>query len=181
MIDFENEFWVPIVIDGEETAYAVSNLARVKRVKKAQGTNCSVLVQKQNSQNKYFYVVLRINGKSKTCSVHRLVCTAFHGPSNGLDVAHIDGSRTNNLPENLRWSTEKENMADSYRHGTACFGERSPNSKLTSTQVCEIVRLAKSNVKRSQIAKNFGIHVSYVNALARGDWRRHDGSMEFVS
>lgn len=180
-MELKNEFWVPIVINGEETAYSVSNLARVKRVKKSRGTSCSVLIQKQNVQNKYFYVTLRVNGKSKTFSVHRLVCTAFHGPSNGLDVAHIDGSRTNNLPENLRWSTEKENMADSYRHGTACFGEKSPHSKLTSAQVCEIVKLAKSSVKRSQIAKDFGIHTSYVNALARGDWRRHDGSVEFVS
>jgi hypothetical protein len=180
MMYFEKEIWLPIVMDGEETAYVVSNLARIKRLKKGQGTNCSIIKQHQNKKTKYFYVNLRIKGKTKTCTVHRLVCAAFHGPNNTLHVAHIDGSKTNNLPENLRWSTEKENMADKYKHGTALFGEKISHSKLSSKQVCEILTLAKLGIKRSKIAKEYGIHSSYVGSLIRGEWRRHDRAMGLV-
>lgn len=44
--------------------------------------------------------------------VHRLVCEAFHGeaPFDGALVLHRDGDGTNNLPGNLKWGTQKENL-----------------------------------------------------------------------
>lgn len=44
--------------------------------------------------------------------VHRAVCEAFHGPppSKKSVVIHIDENSLNNLPENLRWGTQKENL-----------------------------------------------------------------------
>lgn len=43
--------------------------------------------------------------------VHRIVCTAFHGPEPepNMVVDHIDTNRCNNRPENLRWLTRLEN------------------------------------------------------------------------
>lgn len=45
----------------------------------------------------------------KRCTIHRLVCIAFHGPPNGDDntVNHIDKNRANNCPENLEWLSMK--------------------------------------------------------------------------
>lgn len=173
-MDWTNEFWLPLVLNGQQTGYAVSNFARVKRTAPAQGTKCGVLKQSQHKKTKYFMVSLRINGETKKASVHRLVCIAFHGEKIGLDVAHKDGSRTNNVPSNLRWATRKENMADKVIHGTHVFGEKQGNSKLSSLQIKEIMDLVKTKIRRAEIAKRYGIHRSYVNALARGEWRRYD-------
>lgn len=44
--------------------------------------------------------------------VHRIVATAFHGNSPGVEfvVDHIDTNRQNNRPENLRWLTRLDNV-----------------------------------------------------------------------
>lgn len=44
--------------------------------------------------------------------VHQAVCEAFHGPKPfaAAVVIHIDENALNNLPENLKWGTQKENL-----------------------------------------------------------------------
>ena len=51
---------------------------------------------------------------ASTVRVHRVVCTAFHGPAPEQDmvVDHIDTNRCNNRPENLRWVTGLENALE---------------------------------------------------------------------
>ncbi len=51
--------------------------------------------------------------------VHLLVARAFHGdrPS-GFETRHLDGDRSNNRPENLRYGTKSENSLDAIAHGT---------------------------------------------------------------
>ena len=56
------------------------------------------------------YLVVTIPYRSGICYVHRLVARAFIPNPLGLkDVDHIDGNRTNNRVENLRWVSHKEN------------------------------------------------------------------------
>ena len=46
----------------------------------------------------------------KNCYIHRLVAEAFiPKPLGATDVDHIDGDKTNNRVENLRWVSHKEN------------------------------------------------------------------------
>lgn len=67
----------------------------------------------------YAKVRLWVNGRRLTCSVHRLVCAAFHGkPAAGLDACHNDGDRLNNRADNLRWGSRSENNLDAVAHGT---------------------------------------------------------------
>ena len=44
--------------------------------------------------------------------VHQAVCAAFHGekPFDKAVVIHLDENAHNNVPENLKWGTQKENL-----------------------------------------------------------------------
>lgn len=50
--------------------------------------------------------------RGKPYKVARLICEAYHGasPSDAPHCLHIDENARNNLPENLKWGTHKENM-----------------------------------------------------------------------
>jgi hypothetical protein len=62
----------------------------------------------KNARREYFGVMYR----GKNYKIHRLICEAFHGPAS-VDfplVIHLDEDGTNNMPENLKWGTQKENL-----------------------------------------------------------------------
>ena len=44
--------------------------------------------------------------------VHRFICEAFHGPPpfETAKCLHIDENNGNNIPSNLKWGTQKENL-----------------------------------------------------------------------
>lgn len=56
-------------------------------------------------------------------AVHRLVAETFYGRSDSF-VLHNDGNCKNNHISNLRYGTQKENMADKTKHKTTAKGER---------------------------------------------------------
>ena len=57
--------------------------------------------------------MIYITGLRKCFIVARLICEAFHGPSpDDRPVAmHLDENPSNNTPENLKWGTQRENLA----------------------------------------------------------------------
>lgn len=60
--------------------------------------------------SEYRRMIFRFRGK--TYKVHRAVCEAFHGapPFGGAVVMHLDEDGRNNVAENLRWGTQRENL-----------------------------------------------------------------------
>lgn len=96
------EIWKDI--KGYEGLYQVSNLGRVKSMRKQK-------IMKPWITNKGYYMLSlwNSNGKSKYL-VHRLVAIAFLNKKDGKYFCdHIDGNPLNNNVENLRWCTHKEN------------------------------------------------------------------------
>lgn len=66
------------------------------------------------------YLKIRTSvNKEKTCiKVHRAVAEAFiPNPDNKPQIDHIDGDKTNNCVENLRWVTNRENYDYSAQNG----------------------------------------------------------------
>lgn len=102
------EVWKDIV--GYEGLYQVSNLGRVKSLRRKYRTKEKILKQTDNGFG-YLYVKLTKGSKSSNFRTHRLVAIAFvPNPNNFTIVDHINGDRTDSRSFNLRWvESYKEN------------------------------------------------------------------------
>lgn len=100
------------------------------------------IIELAQSKNRYGYNHVCVRRKDKSqqwMSVHRAVCMAFHGdPGKPLEVRHLDGSRDNNSPRNLKWGTRLDNVEDMKKHRFGTRGTRNGNSRLTGPQVRRI-------------------------------------------
>lgn len=80
-----------------------------ERIRQMAPTHGVVSRAHKGSSHRYRKVLFRrVNYK-----VHKLVCLAFHGPPpapKGYGVLHGDEDGLNNLPGNLSWGTQKENL-----------------------------------------------------------------------
>ena len=70
-----------------------------------------IIVEPRTATHGYLTVYLHKNGKGKQQYVHRLVASTWTpNPFEKRCVDHIDGDRTNNNYENLRFATDTENQ-----------------------------------------------------------------------
>lgn len=132
------EIWKDV--QGYEGQYQVSNLGRVKSIKRklTNGRSVSEKILNSSSKKKTQDGYLMVALAGRTFRVNRLVAAAFiPNPDNKPVVNHIDGNKENNKADNLEWATISENMLHAYRCGlkTAMIGEENPNAKLTRNQV----------------------------------------------
>lgn len=98
----------------KKTGYYVSTYGGIRR--KLQNGRWRYL--KTDSLDRYGYprVVLKINEKNKSISIHRMVAETFIPNPEGKDqVNHINGDKQNNRASNLEWVTAKENMEHCYK------------------------------------------------------------------
>ena len=103
-----SEQWA--AIDGYKN-YQVSWWGRVRNAKTGR------ILKPQPSKNGYLKVHLSKNGTAIGHYIHRLVAHEWAGnPEQKQCVDHIDGSRTNNHWENLRYATHSENSRNQKKH-----------------------------------------------------------------
>lgn len=169
------EIWLPVI--GWSELYEVPSLGRVRsldRVSVFTTRQGKVITRRlkgrvlrqciHQKRGGYPTVGLHRDGVAETHFVHRLVCEAFHGvPTSPLDVAHNDGDPAHNRPENLRWATRKENMADTISHGTRSAGERHGGHKLSDAEVAEIRAL--TGIPQNKIARRYGVVQSHISNI----------------
>jgi HNH endonuclease/NUMOD4 motif/AP2 domain len=101
------EVWKPVPgFDG----YEASNKGRIRSIK--------ILKPYSNIKNNGYKMVNFSMGKSKKKQfcVHRIVAETFIGPADKKNVVdHINGIRTDNNVENLRFCSHRENLSFSNR------------------------------------------------------------------
>lgn len=110
-------------IPGYEGLYEISNLGRVKilpRIRYDKNGVAYRVKEKIATQviDAYGYPVVSMSkdGVHRAKTVHRLLAKAFiPNPENKRCIDHINGIRTDNRIENLRWATHHENAVNKFR------------------------------------------------------------------
>ncbi len=177
--DLEGEVWKPVV--GYEGYYEVSNLGRVRSVdrtiKTISRSGNNFYKQYKGSMRKphlnrdgYLYVSLCIGDRGKTFKIHRLVADAFHlKSSDKCFVDHIDGNKTNNRADNLRWCTFKENIQFAWDAGIYNnVGESHGMASLKESDVIEIKNRIKSGESCKKISKDFNVKHWTIHDIKQG-------------
>lgn len=167
----KTEIWKDV--PGYEDEHQVSSLGRVLSKK----TN---RILKPGTQSRgYHQVVLRKDKQSKSFLVHRLVLMAFCGMPEGdrNQTRHLNGIKTDNCTENLKWGTGKENTQDRIAHGNDYRGEKNSQVILTEEQAliirntCIPYKLAKKRIPvglHKRLADKFGVSIHVVREISNG-------------
>jgi hypothetical protein len=100
----------------------------------------------------YIRIALRstkANKKRIDIGVHRLVCWEFNGPYKNPNnqVNHKDGNKNNNLPQNLEWCTNGENVKHAIQNGLLKINRRYIYSEETISLACDLILLGLTNME----------------------------------
>lgn len=101
-------------IIGFNGLYKVSNLGRIYSVKRHDRLNRlkgGKFIKIRKNHNGYCIVSLNKDGAQHTFLLHRLVAQAFlNNPHKKAEVDHINGDKSDNSVDNLRWCSRIENI-----------------------------------------------------------------------
>jgi len=147
--------------------------------KRGQVWSCRMrrFIKLMRMQNDYIACCLRLpipDGKKRQAIryIHNLMLLTYIGPRPHRGVCrHLNGIRADNSLSNLCWGTQKENVADSIRHGTKArmFGMSNPNTKLSTKEVRLIHAMNSCGTFTQQrLADIFGVSRSQIGNIVNG-------------
>lgn len=123
----------------------------------------------------YARVCLQSDTDGQCCLfVHSLVLDAFSGdcPSE-CECRHLDGCRTNNAIDNLKWGTRSENYGDRIRHGTSNDGENNYNCKIPTSDLPVIKSMvASGKYTQADIARKYSVVRQVIWGIVHGKHRK---------
>ena len=164
----DNEEWRAVTLAEFTAFYEVSNAGAVRslpRVVQRRGwrkqTFPGKVLKAALSDWGYFKVWLVADFQTrKLVSVHRLVAMAFiPNPDNLPEVNHRDGVKTNNIPVNLEWCTNEQNLAHAYKTGLMRY---------TPTHIREEILALAGTLSQEAIGDRVGVHQGTVSRIIRG-------------
>lgn len=159
--------------------YRVSTLGRVQSSRKrGPGDVLSDrlrLIKPRPTPSGHLIIDLHRGDAAVGVAVHRLVLIAFVGtPEEGQCARHLNGVKTDNRLDNLRWGTGKEVAADAmFRRAEK--GTRPSNAKLTN-ELVRAIKLSAQTMGKGRgttLAKQYGISKSLVSQILSGKRWRH--------
>lgn len=168
------EIWKPI--KGFEGLYEISNMGRLRSFYKATHgrfvvSNEPQKIRKANPDgNGYLGLCLKKNGKAYPKRIHRLVLITFVGDCpQGMEACHNDGIKTNNIVNNLRWDTHRNNMViDGGARAIMQKGENNPSAKLTTETVLRIKELGRQKMLHREIGNLLSVSRRNVSRIIQG-------------
>lgn len=176
-METQKEEWRPVV--GYEGFYEVSNFGNVNSIDRfirAKGNSKSFKKGKRLKKilvnNGYNSVHLSKLGKQKINKISSLVAEAFIGerPKNS-HVMHLDGTRTNDNVNNLRYGSPSCNAAFMIDDGTVMRGTICHNSKLTEEKVIEIRNAVINKTPYDVLCKKYNVAKTTISAVVhRQNW-----------
>ena len=94
-------------------AYEISNDGLLRNIRTGR------IMKTRIDAKGYEVISLTINGKVKTEKIHRLVAEAFLEDDDyyGEDVTFRDGDRSHNHSDNLRWTSRRDLIRNTYSNG----------------------------------------------------------------
>lgn len=169
------EHWKPIK-DFEEL-YEVSSWGRVRTkyvLRRASSNILKPFLASNSGGCKYYQYSLHA-GDGKRVRVLAQVLVARHfvpNPDNLPLVNHKDLNKLNNIDTNLEWVTHQGNTLHA-RDAGVYNAKTNPKriKKLTEDQVSLIKYQVEQGRRRREVAREFGVHRSYVDMLVRGERR----------
>lgn len=178
----DKEIWKDIV--GYEGLYQVSNLGRVKSLKrkvyagrgKMRWQYEKILSNKKENGNGYKIVNLFKNGKGKNKYIHRLVAESFLENQNNLpQINHKDENKSNNCVNNLEYCTCQYNCT--YNNLHIRRGLKSRNNKMSKKiyQLNENNKILKEYPSISEASRQVNVSFQAISDCLNGKQKHSAG------
>lgn len=158
-------------VKGYEGLYQVSNLGRIKAMRKVDMRGCvrkEKLMKQVINSNGRPVIHLHKDGERRTLFVHRLVAEAFiPNTERKAEVNHINGIKDDNRVENLEWVTRSENMLHAQRTGLHSMEKANEAHKKKVCQISDRV-VIKIYDSVEEASKATGIERSNISLASNG-------------
>jgi len=172
------EFWQKIEFKGttKGRVYMISTKGRVKSIDKVSGQES--LMKATMLKTGFPKITYRLKEGCESIYPHKTVAEYFiPKPSEDhVHVVHVDMNRNNNTTDNLKWVTHDERK-DYIKSRATKFGfdkrehvRGVGNYKLTEAKVAIIKKqLTTGKTRRSMIAKRFGVTLTQIKRIEKGE------------
>lgn len=152
----DKEKWKPV--NGYEGLYEISNIGRVKSLKKWRRTGINsgyfqneMILKQDCNYLGYMKIDFRKDGVRKGFLVHRVVAEMFiPNLENKPQVNHINGIKTDNRIENLEWCTGSENIIHAFENG-----KRSPKAVFSDDEARDIIGRKLNGEQRKKVWNDY--------------------------